>query len=984
MAPVTPSLSCVSRRTRSAWDSFYRNKHNEIKKKEGKRSDAIGNASTDVKHETSNQDVVYVGSSGDETFVNNEIQRSSNVSVDSEGSENSESESSSHEDDHNLDEDYKVGSYYQSVSMTKKASSGTKILGRPAKKKARLPNEPDLIEKLVECIWDGRDSREEKPVSVAENDSSKETLPLKFRFEDDEPCLPEKSDWEAEIDSLFCDASSAPIKLGRPAKKKARLANEPDLMEKLVDCIWDERGSHEEKPDSVVENELSKETLPLKFRFEDDEPCLPKKSDWETEIDSLFCDLEMGLWESGDGSTDISKADKDDSICQEIDKSPAAQCGRGKHNVYLDDEIGIRCKYCSDVILEIKYVLPPFYVEHVEKRGKKGNESKDDSVIDDIELHGTSSGNLDCGIHLKNTVMELIPQGAEEMYPHQIEGFKVMWRNIAGDTDIKRLERLPAESGRGCIISHAPGTGKTRLTIVFIQTFLKLYPTCCPVIIAPRGMLITWEQEFKKWKVDLPFHNMNETKLSTLETSMAANVVGHTVDHKTSRDFIRLVKLFSWKKGGSVLGISYQLFEKLAGEHEKKRGNEQFRKILLEMPGLLVLDEGHTPRNSQSLMWKALTKVTTQRRIILSGTPFQNNFSELYNTLCLVNPGFSSQIKRRIGKLTRKTRRGDTAKGEWEYLLSSISKKSRAEDELKKIQSMIHPFVHVHKGCILQETLPGLRHSLILLKPTDMQTSLLQNVARINKFLEQDYMVSLISVHPSLVSKYPEFSNFRRKLERRKTDPNSGAKTQFVIELIRLAAVLKEKVLIFCQYIDPLLHIQHLLETHLSWIEGREVIYMDGKLDEMQRQFSINRFNEKCSSAKVMLASQRACAEGISLVGASRVVLLDVVWNPSFERQAISRAYRLGQEKIVYVYHLVTSVEMKKYARQVTKDRISEMIFSGNVGDASSRDTIMEDKVLDTMVSRESFSRIIERIVPQPKESDLVDTFDFVHLQQTF
>ncbi|XP_075492981.1 SNF2 domain-containing protein CLASSY 3-like [Primulina tabacum] len=476
---------------------------------------------------------------------------------------------------------------------------------------------------------------------------------------------------------------------------------------------------------------------------------------------------------------------------------------------------------------------------------------------------------------------------------------------------------------------------------------------------------------------------MNETKLSTLETSMAASVVGgHKVDHKTSKDFIRLVKLFSWKKGGSELGISYQLFEKLAGEHGKKTGNEQFRKILLEMPGLLVLDEGHTPRNSQSLMWKALTKVTTHRHIILSGTPFQNNFSELYNTVCLVNPRFSSQITCRIGKMTRKKPRQDAAKGEWEYITSSISKKSRGEDGLKKLQSMIHLFVHVHKGCILQKTFPGVRHSLILLKPTNLQTNLIRNVTRVHKFLEQDYMVSLISVHPSLVSNYPEFSDFRRKLQNLKTDTNAGAKTKFVIELIRLAALLKEKVLIFCQYIDPLLHIQHLIETHLSWVEGREVIYMDGKLDEMQREVSINRFNEKCSPAKVMLASQRACAEGISLVGASRVVLLDVVWNPSFERQAISRGYRLGQEKVVYVYHLVTSMEMNKYARQVTKDRISEMIFSsGNAGDASSRDTVLKDKVLDTMVSHKSFSRIIERIVPQPKESDLVDAFDFVHLQ---
>lgn len=146
-----------------------------------------------------------LGSSDDEKSVDNEIQKSSKVSVDSEDSEKSESESGRDEDDRNLDEDYKVVSLYQSISTTKQASIGKNKLGKPAKKKGRLRNEPDLIEKLVEFIWDERDSHEEKPVSVAEDDSSKETLPLKFRFEVDEPCLPKKSDWGMEIDSLFCD-----------------------------------------------------------------------------------------------------------------------------------------------------------------------------------------------------------------------------------------------------------------------------------------------------------------------------------------------------------------------------------------------------------------------------------------------------------------------------------------------------------------------------------------------------------------------------------------------------------------------------------------------------------------------------------------------------------------------------------------------------------------------------------------------------------
>ncbi|KAI5678433.1 hypothetical protein M9H77_09383 [Catharanthus roseus] len=131
-----------------------------------------------------------------------------------------------------------------------------------------------------------------------------------------------------------------------------------------------------------------------------------------------------------------------------------------------------------------------------------------------------------------------------------------------------------------------------------------------------------------------------------------------------------------------------------------------------------------------------------------------------------------------------------------------------------------------------------------------------------------------------------------------------------------------EKVLIFSEYIDPLNFLMKQLASYFSWEEGKQVLYMDGKLDEKQCQVVIHSLNADNTEAKVLLASTKAYCEGINLVGASRVVLLDVVWNPSVERQAISRAYRLGQKKFVYVYHLIMSVtvEIEKYQRQTKKD----------------------------------------------------------------
>ncbi|KAL0464248.1 UNVERIFIED_CONTAM: SNF2 domain-containing protein CLASSY 3 [Sesamum latifolium] len=722
--------------------------------------------------------------------------------------------------------------------------------------------------------------------------------------------------------------------------KKTHAARNLDLIRILVESI----NSLKEEQNPIEDYVRAQNTLPLRFRFEDEVQPSPEKSEWEKEMDSLFCDLELGLRETEIHRTNPSVIENDVVNPTEIDKSPAACCGRGEHQSILDEQIGLVCKYCYAVILDIKHVLPPFYTPPSWRRDRKDFDDLPSSIISQIQFQDSACGSPNSINRAKGaTVWDLIAGVEKEMYPHQREGFEFMWRNIAGDIRIEKLKQTLPDGGRGCIISHAPGTGKTRLTIMFLLTFLKLYPICRPVIIAPRGMLLTWESEFIKWDVHIPFHNLNKEELSGDENAIAANLIGQVGGGGgMSRDYIRLLKLYSWMKGRSILGVSYKLFEKLAGEKGKKGQNEQIRKVLRELPGLLVLDEGHTPRNNQSLIWKTLTKVATQRRIILSGTPFQNNLTELYNTLCLVNPKFDNHLgsEYNISRSETRGRKGNFDRKKWINLTSSIGKNSG--DGLKKLKEMLDPFVHVHKGTILQERLLGLRDTLVFLHPTELQKTLLENASKSQHIFHRIRMVSLISVHPSLAALELELgtlSPHKSKLEEIESDFEAGVKTKFVINLIWLADALGERVLVFSQYIDPLVFIKNRITSHFSWSEGKEVLYMDGQLDVNQRQDSISSFNDDTSEAKVLLASERACSEGINLVGASRVVLLDTVWNPSIEKQAISRAYRLGQKKVVYVYRLFTSgTEVKIYAQQVQKQRMSQLIFSPRDGQACQSD----------------------------------------------
>ncbi|KAL8061858.1 hypothetical protein ABFX02_02G110100 [Erythranthe guttata] len=754
-------------------------------------------------------------------------------------------------------------------------------------------------------------------------------------------------------------------------KKKNRAERNIELVKILVESINLFKGQNRPIEESGF---IPRERLPTRFRFEDEVEPTVEKSEWEKEMDSLFHDLELGL-RGLDTEHDSSEMENDD--VEDIDTSLAACCRRGEHQPILDEQIGIVCKYCAALILHIKYVLPPFYTPPPRKRDRKDidvdspNSDTNQIHFQDSAYHGAAPPDSTSSPAAKGggtTVWDLIPGVENEMYPHQREGFEFIWRNIAGCIALDKLQKQPLtdSSGKGCIISHAPGTGKTRLTIVFLASFLKLYPNCRPVIIAPKGMLLAWESEFVKWKVDIPFHNMNKEDMSENEKAFAFEIIarlsGGGGGGGFSREQVRWLKLCRWMQGGSILGISYQLFEKLAGENREgdENKNEKMREILLQYTDLLVLDEGHTPRNKQSRIWKALTKVSTKRCIILSGTPFQNNLTELYNTLCLVNPNISPS---------------------W----CGNSKKTSVVDR-KKWKAMLDPFVHIHKGTILEESLPGLMNTLVFLHPTELQKNLLEASAKERKIFARIRLVSMVSVHPSLFPEKRRSVAQKNILEDIESDFEAGVKTKFVVKLIHLAEALNERVLIFSQYIDPLVFIKNTIKSRFSWYEGREILYMDGQLDERQRQDSISSFNDERSEAKVLLASERACSEGINLVGASRVVLLDTVWNPSVEKQAISRAYRIGQKKVVYVYRLFTSgTEVRQYSQQAYKERISEMIFADLDDDdmdgremKKKKEMVHEDKVLDAMIGIEGFGDMFEKIIHQPKESDLIQLFGLV------
>ncbi|KAF8693008.1 hypothetical protein HU200_039379 [Digitaria exilis] len=704
-------------------------------------------------------------------------------------------------------------------------------------------------------------------------------------------------------------------------------------------------------------------SLALVFSFGDeDEPCEKTENDKYHEDLWRECDI---AFESINISSHGCEEDG-----QEVPQVEQTSCKNGKHEFIIDEQVGVRCKHCHIVDLEIRHVLPAMGKFSAER--ESAVEPELDSMLKEMlnlfeenDVLVSNGHEVPCsfGGHKAGVVWDLIPGVKENMFPHQQDAFEFMWTKLAGGTTIEQLKHTAnTDIGGGCVISHAPGTGKTRLAITFVQAYLEVFPQCSPVIIAPRGMLATWEKEFKKWKVKLPFHVLNSTEINwsedkTIQEQATKNGTFHRrlLTDKMDQNYRRLVKLGSWMNGTSIIGVSYSLFRKLA--NDDGIDGEKVRKLLLEKPDLLILDEGHTPRNKKSLIWKVLAKVRTEKRIILSGTPFQNNFEELYNTLYLVRPKDAILLD-----------------GEGKDFWASLRLNDITKANIDEVRKKLDPVVHIHSGKFLQKSLPGLRESVVILNPLPYQKEVIASMEKtIAMGLEAEYKISLASIHPSLVasaklSEKEESIVDRPKLESLRSNPSEGVKTKFVLEIVSLCEVLNERVLVFSQYLEPLSLIMEQLKARFSWAEGKEILLMSGNVLVKNRQTMMEAFNNMKSKAKVMLASTKACCEGITLIGASRVVLLDVVWNPSVGRQAIGRAYRIGQEKIVYTYNLIAegTTEKSKYDRQAEKEEMSKLLFSkepDHGGCNLPSEGTINDRILEEMTAREDLKKLFVKIV---------------------
>ncbi|CAL8355496.1 unnamed protein product [Merluccius merluccius] len=225
---------------------------------------------------------------------------------------------------------------------------------------------------------------------------------------------------------------------------------------------------------------------------------------------------------------------------------------------------------------------------------------------------------LDEDEETKEPMVQVHKKLVTKLKPHQVDGVQFIW-----DCCCESVRKTEKSSGSGCILAHCMGLGKTLQVVTFLHTMLlcEKLNFSTALVVCPLNTVLNWLNEFEKWQ-----HGMKDEE--SLEVTELATV---------KRPQERAYALQRWQEDGGIMIIGYEMYRNLTqGRNIKsKKLKEAFQKSLVDPgPDFVICDEGHILKNEASAVSKAMNSIKTRRRVILTGTPLQNNLIEYH---CMVN-----------------------------------------------------------------------------------------------------------------------------------------------------------------------------------------------------------------------------------------------------------------------------------------------------------------------------------------------------------
>ncbi|KAI3362605.1 hypothetical protein L3Q82_001692 [Scortum barcoo] len=378
-----------------------------------------------------------------------------------------------------------------------------------------------------------------------------------------------------------------------------------------------------------------------------------------------------------------------------------------------------------------------------------------------------------------------------------------------------------------------------------------------------------------------------------------------------------------------------------------------------------ILDEGHVIKNGKTKLSKAIKQLAANFRVILSGTPIQNNVLELWSLFDFLMPGFlgtERQFAARYGKPILASRDAKSSSREQEAGVLAMEALHRQvlpfllrrmkEDVLQDLPPKIiqdyycnlSPLqVQLYEDFAKSRAKANVEDTISTAATEEEEKPKLKATGHVFQALQ--YLRKLCN-HPSLVltPQHPEYKRITEQLAGQSSSlrdiqhaPKLSALKQLLLDCGlgggggseggTEAVVAQHRVLIFCQLKSMLDIVEHdLLKPKLPSVT---YLRLDGSVQAGLRHSIVSRFNND-PSIDVLLLTTHVGGLGLNLTGADTVVFVEHDWNPMRDLQAMDRAHRIGQKRVVNVYRLITrgTLEEKIMGLQKFKMSIANTIIS--------------------------------------------------------
>ncbi|XP_043542852.1 chromodomain-helicase-DNA-binding protein 3 isoform X2 [Chiloscyllium plagiosum] len=455
--------------------------------------------------------------------------------------------------------------------------------------------------------------------------------------------------------------------------------------------------------------------------------------------------------------------------------------------------------------------------------------------------------------------------------------------------------RFSWAQGTDTILADEMGLGKTIQTIVFLYSLYKEGHSSGPFLVsAPLSTIINWEREFEMWAPD--FYVVTYTGDKDSRAVIRENEF--CFDDNAVKVSKRAVKIRSQAQVKfHVLLTSYEL-------------------VTIDQAALssikwacLVVDEAHRLKNNQSKFFRVLNAYKIDWKLLLTGTPLQNNLEELFHLLNFLTPDRFNNLEGFLEEF------------------ADISK----EDQIKKLHDLLGPHMLRRLKTDVFKNMPSKTELIVRVELSTMQKKyykfiLTRNFDALNS-KGGGNQVSLLNImmdlkkccnHPYL---FPVAAMESAKLPNGAYEGSglikSSGKLTLLQKMLKKLKAQGHRVLIFSQMTKML----DLLEDFMDY-EGYKYERIDGSVTGAMRQEAIDRFNAPGALQFCFLLSTRAGGLGINLATADTVIIFDSDWNPHNDIQAFSRAHRIGQANKVMIYRFVTRASVEERITQVAKRKM--------------------------------------------------------------